>query len=174
MARVKCAVCGKEFDREKVKCVKHGKRRYAHYNCFPEGEIAFDPPPQPEDTDEYRKLTDYIQELFGDSVNWAMVGTQIKKLIQEQKYSYNGIQKSLHWFYKIQKNPINKEEFKRKGLALIPYIYNQAYEYYFKLYEIQNKNSACNVLQTWETINIQSPRAEVKRKRLFNLDEEGE
>lgn len=174
MAKVKCPVCEKVFDREKVKCVKYGKRRYAHFECFPEGEIAYDPPPEPETTSEYRKLTDYIQELFGDSVNWAMISAQTKKLIQDDKYSYEGIRKSLYWYYKINKAPLNREEFRRKGLGIIPYIYPQAYEYYFKLYELQTKNTYRDITYQWETVDIKSPRAEIKRKKLFNLDEEGE
>ena len=189
MAIVKCAICGQSFNREKVKCVRHGTRRYAHYDCYPEGDIVFDPPKLVEkkeepkavkivekkeepEKEELKILKDYIQSLFGKEVNWPLVMKQIKNYVEENNFSYSGIRKSLHWFYDIQKNPLNAAEFKKRGLALIPFIYNQAYDYYAKLHQIEVNNQGYNLKSTWETVTIKSPRASVKTKKLFNLDEE--
>lgn len=174
VSNVKCAVCGKIFDKEKVKCVRYNSRRYAHYDCFPEGEVLTKNPPSAakEQTDgDYRKLTDYIFQNFGPNINWAMIGTQIKKLVQDYQFTYSGILKSLHWFYDVKQHPHDKAEFFEKGLGIVPYVYEKAYNYYYKIYQTQEKNENTVFTRQKEIVKINSPRAKRKRK-LFNLEED--
>ena len=59
---VKCTVCGKQFDRDKIQAVRSGARRYAHYSCKPDGELV--PLANPIDED-LLELEDYIDKLLG-------------------------------------------------------------------------------------------------------------
>ena len=93
---VKCTVCGKIFDRDKIQAVKSGARRYAHYRCLPEGELV--PLPNPIDED-LLKLEQYAEELLGEDFNLARVRKQIKDFKETYDYSYSGMLKTLKWFY---------------------------------------------------------------------------
>ena len=37
---VKCVICNKTFDRDKIQAVKVSARRYAHHSCKPDGELV--------------------------------------------------------------------------------------------------------------------------------------
>ena len=95
---VKCTICGKQFDRDKIQAVKSGARRYAHQTCFPEGELV--PLPNPIDEDQL-KLEEYIIQLLGYNYNPARVKKQIKEYRELYDYSYTGMLKTLIWFYEI-------------------------------------------------------------------------
>ena len=92
---VKCTVCGKTFDRDKVQAVKVSARRYAHYSCKPDGELV--PLANPVD-EELLKLEAYIEDLLGADYNHAKVKKQIKDFKKDYDYSYSGMLKTLIWF----------------------------------------------------------------------------
>ena len=78
--KVKCAICGEIFDLNKIQGVRHGARRYAHQECYPEGELV----PLPEETPEYKSLKSleaYIIKLF----KIEFVTPKMKKQIKEYK-----------------------------------------------------------------------------------------
>ena len=75
---VKCAVCGEQFDRDKIQAVKYSARRYAHYKCKPDGELV--PLAEQKDPDLI-KLEEYIKQLLNDTY----VHPRVKKQINEFK-----------------------------------------------------------------------------------------
>lgn len=164
-----CSVCGKKFDRDKVKCVKTGARRYAHYECKPDGKIVESSIPQ-EDPD-LTKLKEYINQLFGKNANWAQINRQIKIYTTENNYSYSGILKSLVYFYGIKGNSIDKAN---GALGIVPFIYQDAYNYYYDLFLAQSRNEQKDISEIGNKtieITIRPPERPVK-KRLFKfLDE---
>lgn len=169
--KVKCTICGKEFDRDKVQAVKDGARRYAHYTCKPDGEKV--PMKKPENKD-LTALKAYAKELLGESYNPARVSSQIKKFHDQFDYSYSGMLKALKWFYEIEKNPIYKAN---GGLGIIPYIYQDAFNYFYNLYQAeQNLTNGLQYKKVTKEIEIKSPRAKNKPHKLFSFldEEEGE
>ena len=79
--------------------------------------------------------------------------------------------RSLTWFYEVKQNSIDKAN---GGIGIIPFIYNDAYKYYYNIYLAQQKNKDIeNYKVAVKEVTIQSPRMYV-RPRLFNLDDEEE
>lgn len=166
---VKCAICGKTFDTNVIQAVRHGARRYAHQTCYPEGEPI---PLGPEADPDMINLKNYINQIYGDSANWALINRQIKKFTQENKYSLSGILKSLVFFYDIKKNPVEKSQ---GGIGIVPYCYQDAYNYYYALYMAQVSNQD-KVVQNnnFREITIKPPKRRKRKLKLFNLGEEEE
>ena len=79
--KVKCAICGEIFDLNKIQGVRHGARRYAHQECYPEGELV----PLPEETPEYKNLKslDFIwmpSEEIWDDIYYKFFYNQKKEI----------------------------------------------------------------------------------------------
>jgi hypothetical protein len=166
---VKCTICGKQFDRDKIQAVKSGARRYAHQTCFPEGELV--PLPNPIDEDQL-KLEEYIIQLLGNNYNPARVKKQIKEYREMYNYSYTGMLKTLIWFYEIKGNSKDKAN---GGIGIIPFVYQDASNYYYSMYLAKIANQDKDVSQyklNTKEIEIESPRTYLKPPRLFKLEEE--
>ena len=125
---VKCACCGETFDRDKIQAVKYNGRRYAHQTCFPQGEIV--PLPIKEIDEDLEKLFEYTKQLLGEEYNHARVKKQVKDFKEEYGYSYSGMLKSLVYFYEVKGNSKEKAN---GGIGIVPFVYRDAYNYYFKL-----------------------------------------
>lgn len=169
--KCKCAICGKEFDRDIVQSVKYGNRRYAHYNCYPEGEKI-----PLKKKNKNAEIIEYLIKLYGkDKVNYPLVGTQIKRYV-EQGYKESGILASLKWWYEIQGHSVVDDADKNKngGLGIIPYVYPQAKEYYRKIAQAQERNKDKNYTMLNRKVKIQLPKNNVKHQKLFDSIENGE
>ena len=160
-----CAICGQKFDRDKVQAVKYGARRYAHYKCEPSGELV----PLGEGADpELQKLKDYINQLFGDKANWALINKQIKKFKETNGYSYSGMLKSLVYFFDVKHNSIDKTN---GGIGIIEYCYQDAYNYYYNLFMAQQANKDKSLLTQIKEIIIKPPQKRGTKRKLFDLGE---
>ena len=62
-----------------------------------------------------------------------MVHKDFKK---EYNYSYTGIQKTLYWWYEIKKNDLSKAN---DGIGIVPFIYKDACDYFYRIYEVYHK-----------------------------------
>lgn len=167
---VKCTVCGESFDRDKVQAVRSGARRYAHYTCLPEGELV--PLPNAVVDQDLVDLENYIKNLLGDDYNPARVKKQIKDYKTEYNYSYSGMLKALVWFYEIKGNSIEKAN---GGIGILPFVYQDAYNYYYSLYLAQLVNEEKDVNQYKTKVReivIKSPSVAEKPIRLFDLGED--
>ncbi len=165
-----CSVCGCKFDRDKIQAVKSGARRYAHYDCFPSGELV----PLPESSKENPdliKLKEYINQKYGKTANWALINKQIKIFTTENGYSLSGILKSLVYFYDIKHNSVEQSN---GGIGIVPFCYQTAYDYYYSLFIVQNQNEGKDIKEVTSRvreITIPLPKIE-KKKRLFKFLEE--
>lgn len=163
-----CSVCGQRFNRDVIQAVKTGARRYAHYDCKPDGELA----PLPQKDSDLTALENYIEKLLGKEYNRARVKKQIKDFTEESHYSYSGILKSLVYFYEVKGNSIDKAN---GGIGIVPFVYQDAYNYYYDLFLAKSRNETKDVAEiTSKTkeIIIRPPERPIV-KRFFNfLDEE--
>jgi hypothetical protein len=172
---VKCAICGETFDRDKIQAVKHGARRYAHLRCNPAGELVTSEV-DPEKIKEQQALNDlemYAKELLQDDYNPARVRKQINDYHQRYGYSYDGMKKTLIYWYEIKGQSKEKAN---GGIGIIPFIFNDAKNYYYSLYlaQIANKDIQPGYRPEVKEIEIISPRVEIKKLRLFNITEDEE
>lgn len=164
-----CSVCREKFDRDKVQAVKSGARRYAHHTCMPDGELV----PLPQVDAELVKLIEYTQQLLGKEYNAARVKKQIKDFKDEYGYSYSGMLKSLVYFYEVKGNSKDKAN---GGIGIVPYIYNDAYNYYLNLFLANQQNINKDVksyTSKVKEITIKAPIIEFSKK-LFNFDDDDE
>lgn len=164
-----CSVCGQRFNRDVVQAVKSGARRYAHQTCLPSGEIV----PLPQVDTELTKLVEYVQQLLGKEYNAARVKKQIKDFKDEYGYSYSGMLKSLVYFYEVKGNSKDKAN---GGIGIVPFIYNDAYNYYLNLF-LANQQNINKDIKSYTSkvkeITIKVPTVDFPKK-LFNLDDEVE
>ena len=165
-AIVKCLYCGEQFDRNDPSnhFIKVG-RRYAHQKCAEEYNNSLT-----QEQKDLKDLIDYIKILLKEDYNFMKVKKQIEDYHKKYDYSYSGMLRSLKWFYEIKNNSIDKAN---GGIGIIPFIYNDAYKYYYNIYLAQQKNKDIENYHTRITeITIQSPRMYVRPPQLFNLDQE--
>lgn len=166
--KCKCPKCNIEFDRDKIQAVKIGARRYGHATCYPESKDFIPLEVKPEDDPDYKALIDYIYKLFGDNTNYALVKKQIKKFKEENKYSYTGIMKALIYFYEIKHN--NKDR-ANNAISIVPYVYTDAYNYYYSLFMAQQNVSNGTYKYIEKEMVIKPPKSKSLNKKLFNIEE---
>ena len=103
------------------------------------------------------------------------VKAQIKKFVEDYNYTYSGIMKALQYHYEIKGGDKSKAN---GGIGIVPYVYQQAYEYHYKLWLAQQKNKDVEVSQytpkVVEIVISRPQRKPKKRPRFTFLDEEAE
>ena len=165
---VKCAICGLSFDANAEPFVKVNSRRYAHQKCSKNKE---------ENLSQLEKdkqaLEDYIMKLFNITYLDPRIRKQLKQFIEEYHYTFSGIHKALVYHYEIKGGDIDKAN---GALGIVPYVYQKAYNYYYALWEAQQKNSE-KVIEQYvpevKEIIIPAPERKVKKRKNFAfLDEE--
>lgn len=164
---VKCLYCEKKFDRDKMPFVQIG-RRYAHQECSLSAEEQ-----KTQEEKDKQDLDNYIIQLLKIDYIDARIRKQIKTYVEDYKYSYSGIKKALIYFYEVKGNSIEKAN---GGIGIVPYVYKNAFDYYYALWlaQQQNQNKVINEYQPKIIeITIPRPQRKVKQRKLFTfLDEE--
>lgn len=93
--------------------------------------------------------------------------------IREYQYTYSGMLKALVYFYEVKGNNKNKAN---GGIGIIPFIYKDAYNYYYNIWMIQQSNKDKNVIDyvpKLKEIKIPIPKKEPRKKSVFTfLDEQ--
>lgn len=174
-----CAICQQKFDRNKIQAVRHGSRRYSHSTCEPDNtdfvpmEEDKPKPPTKKEIKEKKEtelshLKNYINSLYGSKANWPVIMRQIKEY-QKIGYTLSGIEKSLKYFYEIQKN---SPEQSNGGIGIVAYCYAAAYQYYLDIYlaNQQNENKILNIEE--KEYIIKPPKSRGLIKKLFSFGEE--
>ena len=166
--RVKCSICGEYFDRDKEPFVKTSSTRYAHQQCSMSKEEI-----QTQEQKDKEALERYIMTLFNTPYVEPRVQKQITKYINEYNYTYSGMLKALKYFYEVKGNSIDKAN---GGIGILPYIYKNAYNYWYEVWLAQQKNSEKIIKQyvpQIKEITIPIPQIKVKKRKLFDfLDKE--
>lgn len=143
---VKCPACGQSFDRDVMESVAYGGRFY-HKQCY---KMAV------EDKD---KLYAYLRELFGQNLNMALVNKQIKGFIEDQGYTYSGIMGTLVYAFDVK----GLDKGKSRGVGIVPYLYNEARDYYMKIAVAKQQNENVEIKKITETVEIVSPQCKPTR-----------
>ena len=166
---VKCTYCNQVFDRNVEEAINDpaNSRRYIHVSCLNQRRSAISKEEQ-----DKEDLIYYIKQLLGPQYAAAKVDRQITDYHRTYGYQYSGMLGTLKFFYEIQKNTIDKAN---GGVGIIPFVYEQAKEYYRKINAAQNANSVAAIQKYHnevEEIRIAPPHVKVKEPYLFNLDGE--
>ena len=164
---VKCKYCGIQFNRNAEPFVEVGGRRYAHKECAEKYQQSIS-----QEERDYMELEKYIKKLFKKNVVSARIKKQIKDFKQEYKYTYSGMQKTLYWWFELKHNSIEKAN---DGIGIVPFVYNDALNYFYNLYlaDIANKAAPERIKKPEvQEIEIGSPRVYVAPPKLFDFGEE--
>lgn len=137
--------------------------RYAHRKC------AIEHP-----KDDREKMIIYLIRLykFKDDMTWPRLLQQAETIAKDYNFTYSGMTKALEYFYKVKQHPIDKT----KGVGIIPYVYKQAYDYYYSLWLAEQENKKKNLdeyIPKDIVVVIPSPQRQIEKRKLFTfLDEE--
>lgn len=114
-------------------------------------------------------------KLFKMSYVDARIRKQINQYVNEYHYTYSGIRKALIYHFEIKGGSVEKAN---GGIGIVPYVYQNAYNYYLALWQAQQKNQDKVVVEyvpTVKEIVIPRPQRKIKKRDLFTfLDEEVE
>lgn len=152
------------FDCNSEPFIKPRANRYAHKNC----EQHFENSKSQEERD-LEQLTAYIKHLFVNPNQ--RVWKQVKEY-RQQGYTYSGMYKTLVWWFEIKHGDIEKAH---GGIGIIPYVYQEASQYYYALYLAQIVNQDADIEHLAEKTRefvIASPVPKRKSRRLFKFKEE--
>ena len=167
--RVKCYYCQQFFDRDKEPTVQVMSRRYAHKLCAEKAKTHVE-----EVLDDKGQLEQYIMKLFGDDYVTPRIRKQINEYVDTYNFTYSGILKALKYFYEIKGNNTEKSN---NGIGIVPYIYKDAFNYYYQIWLAQQKNQDFKIEEYHpEEIVIKIPRTErpIKKRQLFTFLDEGD
>lgn len=167
LALVKCKYCGDSFSRENEEFEKIGNR-YAHKLCY-ENHLSTLTKEEKDKEDFYQ----YLKELMGQ-YNYIIVNKLAEKYIKENGYTYSGMTKTLHYFYIIKGNPIEKAN---GSIAIIPYVYDEAKQYFYSIEKANKLNADKRIEKNMfatKVIHIASPQVKKKKKKFFNFLDKGE
>lgn len=168
-AMVKCFYCGQTFDRNTEAFAKPKANRYAHKSCHEQAQSN-----KTQEERDYEALVEYIKHLLGPAPN-PRVWKQLKEYRDIYGYTYSGIHKTLIWWYELKHNDIEKAN---GGIGIVPYVYNDASQYYFSLYLAQIANEDKDIEQCVTKVRefiIEPPQPKKRIPRLFKFhDEEDE
>ena len=165
-----CPKCNQRFNRDEIQAVKVSARRYGHASCYPDNK-DFVPMAESKIDPNLIKLKEYITNKYGKNANWALINRQIKQFQKENQYSLSGILKSLIYFYDVQGRSVDESN---GGIGIVPYVYQQAYNYYYNLFVTQSLNKDKDIKGiVGKTKEITIPPPKVKeKKRFFNIAED--
>lgn len=164
---VKCFYCGKQFDAANEPYTKPRANRYAHASCDQQANAN-----KTQEEKDYEALVEYIKHLFGNPN--PRVWKQLKEFKDVYNYTYSGMLKTLIWWFEIKHGDIEKAN---GGIGIIPYVYDQALQYYYALYLAQIANEGKDVEHYEVRVReffIEEPQRIVKPPRLFKFEEDEE
>ena len=120
-------------------------------------------------------LNKYLYTLYNGKYDFARTNLLIKKYVTELGFTYSGIHKALIYFYEVQGNAIEDEA--SRSIGIVPYVYEEAKNYYYKMWSVNKRNSEVNIENYIpKTINITNPQPQRKikkpKKKFSFLDEE--
>ena len=174
---VKCKYCGEYFDRDKEEWDKVGTR-YAHSHCIQDNLKKLEQRKREEELERQNNINQYHEVLdFAKTnivnPNYALIQKQIRSFIDNNGYTYSGIYKTLIYCKNIAKLNFSNGN---GGIGIVPYVYKDAFNYYYSIWEASQKNEG-KVVEEYKPVDkvvrISPPQRKLKKRQLFTfLDEE--
>ena len=144
MARkVICQKCRQLFDRSQEEFEKNSKGYY-HKKCFEELGAQ-------KQTSERKQMLDLLESWAPKKNNYPLIQKQLKQYIEEFGYTDSGLLGTLLYVHKVKGIKFDA----KRGVAILPYFYNEARQYYQKLATIGEEKA--DITET--TIYIHQPKS---------------
>lgn len=167
MARsiVTCSICNSKFDKNTTEWVKTGAYTYAHKSCIEQQDFK----KTPEERD-YDLLIRYVNKQFNTDTISEKMRRQISDYHKTYNYTYSGMLKTLMYWFEVQKKNVADCHF---SLGIIPYIYDDAYRFYYNIYETNCLNADIEIKKLYNIrreVVIKAPRGGGQKVKEFNID----
>ena len=117
-------------------------------------------------------LENYIMNLLGEEFISPKVRKQISNYIETYNFTYSGMKKALVYFYEVKGNDKSKAN---GGIGIIPYVYRDAYNYYYSIWLANQKNEdkiVTNYKPVIREVRIPPPQLKPRKRRLFSFFKE--
>ena len=159
----KCLYCGQPVDITKDEWVKPNTTRYAHKKCYEEkrkpGEDLL-----PDDIYYFLKNEVHL------AIDYRLFESQRANMVKKNGYTNAGILQALKYWYQVKHSSPDKAN---GGIGIVPYIYQDAQNYYKNLAKQQKEISksiqeSLNAPTATVVVN-KTPKHEVKN--LIDLDD---
>ena len=125
---MKCRQCGKEINKESA--IKIKERIYV---CSTECEQKYTAAKSTQkNSDDLTELKSYINQLYNGEVNWPLIMKQLKSMREEYGYKISGILYTLKYAHDIK-----EMNFNGNSIGIVPYIYNEAKQFYLQLNQVK-------------------------------------
>lgn len=111
-------------------------------------------------------------DLLGEEFISPRVRKQISNYIETYNFTYSGMKKALVYFYEVKGNDKSKAN---GGIGIIPYVYRDAYNYYYSIWLANQKNEdkiVTNYKPIIREVRIPPPQLKPRKRRLFSFFEE--
>ena len=136
MRKIKCKSCGQLVDVDKA--IKIKERIYVCSTECKQKYNAKSVQPSQKNKDNLSELKSYIAKLYDGNVNWPLVMKQLKSMQEDYGYKNSGILYTLKYAHDIK-----EMQFNGNAIGIVPYLYNEARNFYNQLETV--KNSLDNV-----------------------------
>ena len=151
-----CQVCRKGINKLTDEYIKKSNG-YIHKSCV-----------SSEDLDK-KELNDYICEIFHLKAPGPTNSAMIKRFHEKNGYSYKSMYYALKYYFEVKKGSVEKSQ---NRIGILPYIYDDAKNYYSNLTNVQNKvlvNIEKQLSQEEKVVVIK--KAPSRRKKDINLED---
>lgn len=136
MAKVTCRFCKNKIEKEHA-YNPSSRVYYCSEECYNKYEEEHKPKEKVKS--DFVKLTDYVQELYGNDCNFPWIMKQIKHYKDENGFKDSGILLSLKYYVEVEGNNFNRDF----GLGqVLPKYYEIAKRHYVKTIEVKKQVEA--------------------------------
>ena len=152
-----CQICRQNINKLSDEYLKKSTG-YIHRSCVP-----------PEEADRL-ELCNYIVEIFHLKAPGPANMRLIKKFHTENGYSYKSMYYTLKYYFEIKKGSIEKSQ---ERIGILPYVYDEAKQYYENLTRTQNlilRNVEKQLVKEEKVIVVKQNPAH-KGKKVINLED---
>lgn len=127
---MKCRQCGKEIDKDAAIQIK--PRIYVCSTECKQKYNAKSVQSSQKNKDNLSELKSYIAKLYDGNVNWPLVMKQLKSMQEDYGYKISGILYTLKYAHDIK-----EMNFNGNSIGIVPYIYNEAKQFYLQLNQVK-------------------------------------
>lgn len=146
-----CAYCSKPI--ESVRYRTHRSKHY-HNDCYnaliqsvesAQGEMVIS---------SDAELEEYLRNLFRVNELPMSIRTQLRLYIERDKLKPTIIRKVLEYFYDIKGN---NPDYERPSIGIVPYVYDEAREFYRRLYAAEQDAKTARITTESRVVRISPP-----------------
>lgn len=167
----KCPFCRQQVNESESILVQ---KRHYHVNCLQQEkeqkkakqELKEEIRTAAKSDPDYKKLVEYICELYDLDHISPMIISQIDKYHERYNLKYTGIQLSLQYYYETLKNPI-KEQY---GIGIVPSIYDKAKYFYLQQKKVAASIKSNNIETKCQVIDV-NVKATSKRNKMIDISQ---